>query len=186
MITAWIGLGSNAGDRMLFMSRAVEGLSSLETTRVTDLSSLYETAPVEVGGGLFINAVARIETALTAGELLKAVLRLEKELGRERTPGKAEPRVMDLDLLLFGDERMEEPDLILPHPRMTGRRFVMVPLAELEGSLPIPGTGRTAAQIAAGLERSAREQAVKRLGTLEALTSGKPVLGLDQPSPKKL
>ena len=188
MVTAWIGLGSNVGDRILAIARAVEGLSSLETTRMTGLSSLYETDPIQVEGGVFINAVARIETELSAGELLKAALALENSLGRERSPGKVRPRIMDIDLLIYGNKRMEDQELTLPHPRMTRRRFVMEPLAELEGELTIPGTGQTAAQIAVRLEEVAPEQLVKRMGTLEAIMSRRSERwqGLDLPSPKTL
>jgi 2-amino-4-hydroxy-6-hydroxymethyldihydropteridine diphosphokinase len=186
VVTAWIGLGSNVGDGIKAMARAVEGLSSLETTRMTGFSSLYETAPVEVTGGNFINAVARIETGLTAGELLTAMLQLENAMGRVRTPDKVSGRTIDLDLLLYGGETIAGPGLTVPHPRMTHRRFVMVPLAELASDLPIPGTGQTAAQIARGLETCGPDQRIKRLGTLEDLMLRRAGQGLDQPSPVTL
>ena len=186
MVTAWIGLGSNVGDGIKAMARAVEGLSSLETTRMTGFSSLYETAPVEVTGGNFINAVARIETGLTAGELLMAMLQLENTMGRIRTPDKVSGRTIDLDLLLYGGEAITRRELTVPHPRMIHRRFVMVPLAELASDLPIPGTGQTAAQIVRGLELCDPEQRIKRLGTLADLTLRRAGQGLDQPLPVTL
>lgn len=186
MVTAWIGLGSNVGDKIHFIARAIEEMSKLETTRVVKLSSLYETAPVEVEGGAFINAVAKIETGLPARELLRNLLTLEKVMGRERTPGKVDPRAIDMDLLLYDEERIEEPELILPHPRMTDRRFVMEPLAELDPDISIPGTGLTAARIARNLAKSDPDQRVKRLGTLESLTCGRPMQALDQSSPENL
>jgi 2-amino-4-hydroxy-6-hydroxymethyldihydropteridine diphosphokinase len=186
VITAWIGLGSNVGDRIHFIGRAIEELSALATTRVVKHSSLFETSPVKVGGGAFINSVARIETGLLAMELLANLLALEKNMGRERTPGTVDPRVIDLDLLLYGEERIEEPELILPHPRMTDRRFVMEPLAELDPDLSIPGTGLTAIHIAQDLAQSYPDQSVKRLGTFEYLTGGQPRQALDQSSPENL
>jgi 2-amino-4-hydroxy-6-hydroxymethyldihydropteridine diphosphokinase len=186
VITAWIGLGSNVGDRVHFIATAIEELSALETTRVVKHSSLFETSPVKVGGGAFINSVARIETQLPARELLRNLLALEKNMGRERTPGTVDPRVIDLDLLLYGEERIEEPELTLPHPRMIGRRFVMEPLAELDPEISIPGTGLKTARIAQDLAQSDPDQRVERVGTLDSLASGQPRQALDQSSPENL
>ncbi len=186
MVTAWIGLGSNVGDGIQAMARAVDGLSSLRTTRMTGISSLYETAPVEVTGGNFINAVARIETELTAGKLLTGMLGLENAMGRVRTPDKISGRTIDLDLLLYGGEMIKRAELTVPHPRMINRKFVMVPLAEMDSHLPIPGTGQTAAQIARGLETCAQDQQIIRLGILEDLVSERARQSLDQSSPVTL
>lgn len=186
MVTAWIGLGSNVGDRVHLVSMAVQALAALETTRIVKLSSLYETAPVEVGGGTFINTVVQVQTGLSARHLLRKLQALEKSMGRERSSDKVEPRVIDMDLLLFGGERSSDPDLILPHPRMTGRRFVMEPLAELDPEFVIPGTGRTASRIARELERSQPDQRVDRLGTLEEVLSTRQGSTLDQSSPETL
>jgi 2-amino-4-hydroxy-6-hydroxymethyldihydropteridine diphosphokinase len=186
VVTAWIGLGSNIGDRIHLISEAVQALSTIEKTKLVKLSSLFETAPVGVDGGPFVNAVARIQTGLTARELLKNILALEKTMGRERLSGKVEPRIIDMDLLLYGEETTVDPELILPHPRMTGRRFVMEPLAELDPEIIIPETGRTAAWIARELERSHPDQSIERLGTLEELHSMLAGSALDQSSPETL
>lgn len=193
MSTAWIGLGSNLGDTVLTIARAGEELSSLESTTLVKLSALYETAPVDAGGGAFINAVAMVETSMAAGKFLKSLQAMESAMGRERPPdkkpgkaGEAEARTLDLDLLLFDEETIEEPGLIVPHPRMTDRRFVMEPLAEISGDLLVPGTGKTAARIAQELAQHVPIQQVKRLGTLESLAYGRSEHALDQSSSKNL
>ena len=114
-------------------------------------------------------------------------------MGRERPPGKVSgeagtsaARAIDLDLLLFDEETIEEPGLIVPHPRMIDRRFVMEPLAEIDGNLPIPGTGKTAARIALELAQHVPHQLVKRLGTLESRACGRSGQALDQSSPENL
>lgn len=165
--TAYIGLGSNLGDKVRTLETAVEKLKTLEDSRYIALSGLYETSPIGVEGGHFLNAVAVIETELKPGLLLKALLSTEGTMGRTRKPGKAGSRLIDLDLLLYGDAAVEEKTLILPHPRMLQRRFVMEPLAELAPNLKVPPTGITASEAAADLTVHHPEQIVKRLGTLQ-------------------
>jgi 2-amino-4-hydroxy-6-hydroxymethyldihydropteridine diphosphokinase len=165
--TAYISLGSNLGDRILALEAAVEKLKALPDTRYIVLSGLYETSPVGMEGGPFLNAVAVIETGLEPGILLRALLSTEKTIGRARKPGKAVSRLIDLDLLLYGNTTVEEENLILPHPRMLHRRFVMEPLAELAPDLRVPPTGITVSATAANLAKNHPEQEVRRLGTLE-------------------
>ena len=167
--TAYIGLGSNLGNRILALETAVEKLKALPDTRYNALSGLYETSPVEAEGGPFLNAVAVIETVLEPGILLEALLGMETAMGRTRQPGKTGSRLIDLDLLLYGNSTVEEKKLTLPHPRMLGRRFVMEPLAELAPDLKVPPTGITAFKAAANLAKSHPEQEVRRLGTLEEI-----------------
>jgi 2-amino-4-hydroxy-6-hydroxymethyldihydropteridine diphosphokinase len=121
---AYIGLGSNLGDRERILHAALERLSQLGALRV---SSFRETVPVGVTDQpMFINAAAELETDLGAKELLEALLEIERELGRKR---RAEtrwgPRTIDLDLLLFGEETIDEPGLTVPHPRLADRRFAL-------------------------------------------------------------
>ena len=165
--TAYIGLGSNLGDRVRALEAAVEKLKTLEDSRYIALSGLYETSPIGVEGGPFLNAVAVIETGLKPGLLLQALLSTEATMGRTRKPGKAGSRLIDLDLLLYGDAAAEEKNLTIPHPRMLQRRFVMEPLAELAPNLKIPPTGITAFEAAADLTKSHPEQEVRRIGTLQ-------------------
>lgn len=133
MTTAYLGIGSNVGDRVLFCRRAVEGLESTAGIAVQQVSSLYETSPV--GGPpqrSFVNLVLKLESDLSARSLLEATQAIENKLGREPSDIHWGPRVVDLDILLYGDEKISEPDLEIPHPRITQRRFVLVPLLEIE------------------------------------------------------
>jgi 2-amino-4-hydroxy-6-hydroxymethyldihydropteridine diphosphokinase len=164
--TAYIGLGSNLGNRVLALEVAVEKLKTLPETIYIALSSLYETSPVDVEGGPFLNAVAVIETVLEPGMLLEALLSMETTMGRTRKPGKSGSRLIDLDLLLYGNSIVEEEKLVLPHPGMLYRRFVMEPLAELAPDLMVLPTGTTVIKVAADLAKSHPEQEIMRLGTL--------------------
>jgi 2-amino-4-hydroxy-6-hydroxymethyldihydropteridine diphosphokinase len=139
MTTAWIGIGSNVGERALFGRRAVEELGNENGVEVTGISSLYETSPI--GGPpqrSYINLVARIETTLEPRPLLETTQRIEKRLGRDESAIRWGPRVIDLDVLLFGEEKISEPDLEIPHPRLKERRFVLIPLLEIDPELTDP------------------------------------------------
>ena len=145
MTTAYIGIGSNVGDRQAFCRRAVDALSSSPGVHVTATSSLYETSPL--GGPpqrSFINMVVRVETDLNARGLLKACQAIEKVLGREPSDIRWGPRVLDLDILLYGEEKIVEPDLEIPHPRLSTRRFALVPLLEIDPEIADPREGRFA------------------------------------------
>lgn len=129
-VTAYIALGANLGDAAAAVRAALQALDALPRTRVTARSSLYRTAPVDAQGPDFINAVAAVATRLTASALLQSLQQLERSAGRER-PYLNAPRTLDLDLLCYGDARIDSPALTLPHPRMAQRAFVLVPLAEI-------------------------------------------------------
>lgn len=141
-VIAFIGLGSNLGDREENLERALGYLRKIEGIKVERVSSFIETAPVDApaGSGAFLNAVARLRTTLSARELLNALLAVEQKLGRERSVKNA-PRTLDLDLLLYGDQLIDEPDLQVPHPRMHERFFVLWPLLQIDSRVRDPRTG---------------------------------------------
>jgi 2-amino-4-hydroxy-6-hydroxymethyldihydropteridine diphosphokinase len=159
-VRAYIGLGANLGDPQAQVRAAVAALGALPRTRLLASSSLYRSAPVGVGPQPdFVNAVAKVETSLSARELLEELLTLEARFGRER-PSPGAPRTLDLDLLLYGDRVIEEPGLIVPHPRMHERAFVLLPLAEIESAVSIPRMGSVRTLLAA-----CRGQQVEKTGT---------------------
>ncbi|MFL5927064.1 MAG: 2-amino-4-hydroxy-6-hydroxymethyldihydropteridine diphosphokinase [Gaiellaceae bacterium] len=146
MTLAYVGLGSNLGDREALIRRAAELIGSRR------LSPLLETEPWGyTDQPTFLNAVAEIDTALTPRRLLVHLLDVERRLGRERTGPRWGPRTIDLDLLLYGDQTVDEPDLVIPHPRLKEREFALRPLAELVPALKIPGNG-TVQEALAGLQ----------------------------------
>jgi 2-amino-4-hydroxy-6-hydroxymethyldihydropteridine diphosphokinase len=137
VIVAYVALGANLGDREKNLRAALERLKELGPLRV---SAFRETDPVGVTDQpRFVNAVAELETALGARELLERLLEIERELGRDRSKEERwGPRTIDLDLLLFGDDVIDEPGLTVPHPRLPERRFVLEPLHELAPGLLLP------------------------------------------------
>ena len=140
---AFVGLGANLGPREVTLLRAVDLLGAEPGVQVLEVSALRETTPVgNVDQPEFLNGAVAVETSLSARELLNALLRVERELGRVRDGTRWGPRTIDLDLLLFGDEVVDEPGLQVPHPRLHERRFALEPLAELEPELEIPGRGK--------------------------------------------
>ena len=137
MTRAYIGLGANLGDREATIRAAVAALGEEDGIEVVAVSALRETEPVGVGPQpLFLNGAAELETTLTARELLDRLLATEQRFGRVRVPGEHRPRTLDLDLLLYGDEQIDEPGLTVPHPRLHERAFVLEPLADLGIELP--------------------------------------------------
>jgi 2-amino-4-hydroxy-6-hydroxymethyldihydropteridine diphosphokinase len=139
---AYVGLGANLGDREQTLSAAADALGGEPGIEVVAVSTLRETEPVGVGEQpRFLNGAAELETMLTARELLDRLLAVEQRFGRVRIVGEHGPRTLDLDLLLYGDEVIEEPGLTVPHPRLHERRFVLEPLAELAPGLLVPGHG---------------------------------------------
>ena len=147
----FVGLGSNLGDRELNLRRALVRLEQLGSVRV---SSFRETDPVGVTDQpKFLNAAAELATDLSPRELLKRLLEIERELGRDRaTERRWGPRVIDLDLLLFGEEAIDEPGLTVPHPRLADRRFVLEPLCELNEDLALPDGTRVRDLLASQIE----------------------------------
>jgi 2-amino-4-hydroxy-6-hydroxymethyldihydropteridine diphosphokinase len=146
MKIVYLALGSNLGDRSGNLARAIERLSS-DDLRVVRVSSVWETEPRDLPNQpWFLNQVIEIETNLFPRQLLQRLHRIERELGRVRTTPKG-PRLIDIDILLFGRAVVNAPDLEIPHPRMTERRFVLEPLAELVPDLRHPVTRRTVRQM---------------------------------------
>ena len=142
MTRAYVGLGANLGDRERTLREAVDALAAEDGIEVLAVSTLRDTDPVGVGDQpRYLNGAAELETTLTARELLAALLALEQRFGRVRVPGEHGPRTLDLDLLLYGDETIDEPGLAVPHPRIHERRFVLEPLAELAPGLVVSGRG---------------------------------------------
>lgn len=127
---AYVALGANLGDARATVLKAIEDIGQLLQTRVTRCSSLYRTAPVDSAGPDYVNAVVELATQLAPLQLLDALQTLESQAGRVR-PYRNAPRTLDLDILLYGDLRVNDARLQIPHPRMDERAFVLVPLAEI-------------------------------------------------------
>jgi 2-amino-4-hydroxy-6-hydroxymethyldihydropteridine diphosphokinase len=150
---AYVGLGANLGHRETTIRRAVELLDAEPGIRVVAVSGLRETDPVGfLDQPRFLNGACVVETELAPRALLERLLAIERDLGRERGQGtRFGPRPIDLDLLLYGDEFVDEPGLTIPHPRLVGRRFALEPLADLDPDLALPD-GRQVRALLAGLE----------------------------------
>lgn len=157
LITAYLGIGGNLGDVRETFSGAIAALEEADGISVSALSPLYATPPV--GGPeaqpLYLNAVIEIETRLCAPELLRRQLRIETDFGRVRTI-RWGPRTLDVDMLLYGpDQQIDDPPtLVVPHPRLAERAFVLVPLAELTPSRVVPGKGRSVKELLDALPSS--------------------------------
>jgi 2-amino-4-hydroxy-6-hydroxymethyldihydropteridine diphosphokinase len=133
-VRAYVALGANLGDAQLALRQALHALGTLPHTQLVRSSSLYRSAPVESSGPDYVNAVAELQTALGPYELLAGLQGLEHAAGRER-PWRNAPRTLDLDILLYGGLKLDDPVLTLPHPRMLERAFVLQPLAEIAPAL---------------------------------------------------
>jgi 2-amino-4-hydroxy-6-hydroxymethyldihydropteridine diphosphokinase len=141
-VTACIALGSNLDDPRLQVERGFAALAALPRTRLLARSRLYRTPPWGMPGQPdFINAAARLETTLTPRELLDALLAIEARAGRVRGARNG-PRILDLDLLLYGKRVINEPDIVVPHPRLHERAFVLLPLVDVAADFEVPGRGR--------------------------------------------
>ena len=156
---AWVGIGANLGDARANVLDAIERLSRLPGAALRQTSPLYRTAPIDSSGDDYVNAVSALDTDLYAHALLLALFAIEQAHGRER-PYRNAPRTLDLDLLLYGDQVIDDaPTLIVPHPRMHERAFVLAPLADVAPDLVIPGRGAVRA-----LRAQVADQAIERLG----------------------
>jgi len=150
MVEAYIGIGSNLGDRRDLCSRALGLLGMLPHSRLIAHSSAYETEPVGDVGGAFVNLVARVDTELPVRRLLSILQETERGLGRD-LDRRAGARTMDIDLLFYGDEVIHDGELIVPHARLHERRFVLAPLADLTRNLVHPVLGQTVSTLLAAL-----------------------------------
>jgi 2-amino-4-hydroxy-6-hydroxymethyldihydropteridine diphosphokinase len=150
MTRAFVGLGSNLGERETTLRAAVGRLRGLPQTEVRGVSSFRDTEPVGyVDQPRFLNGAVELDTGLSARDLLAALLALERDFGRDRSTSPPQgPRTLDLDLLLYGDATIYEPGLEVPHPRLHERRFVLEPLFELDPALVVPGRGAVQALLA--------------------------------------
>jgi 2-amino-4-hydroxy-6-hydroxymethyldihydropteridine diphosphokinase len=158
-IIAYIGIGANLGDARANVEDAIEMLRQLHESTLAGVSSLYVTAPIDSSGDDYINAVARLQTTLEPEDLLVALQSIEQAHGRLR-PYHNAPRTLDLDLLLYGDQLIASPTLTVPHPRMTERAFVLVPLLEVDAAVHVPGLG-----LAADYLPRVADQAITKLTT---------------------
>lgn len=162
MNRVWIGLGSNLGDRLANILEGLERLDASDGLAVRRVSTIIETVPVGVRDHrAYLNAVAELEVELGVVELVSQCLQVERDMGRVRKVGDAEPapRSLDLDVLLFGDQVVDEPGVQVPHPRMQDRAFVLLPLVELQPDLRHPVLGSTVSEL---LERE-----IDRFGPVE-------------------
>jgi 2-amino-4-hydroxy-6-hydroxymethyldihydropteridine diphosphokinase len=142
MPRAYVGLGANLGDRESTLRAAVAALDATEGVQVSAVSALRETEPVGyLDQPRFLNGAVALETTLAPRELLDALLAVERSLGRTRGGPRFGPRTIDLDLLLYGEESIDEQGLTVPHPRLHERAFALEPLAELDPDLVVPGHG---------------------------------------------
>jgi len=159
-VTAYIGIGSNMGERESYCEEAVRLVSRFPDTSIDVISSLYETAPVErTDQDWFINCVAAVRTTLSPRDLLRACQEVEQFLGRKRSV-RFGPRTIDMDILYYADRIIQEPGLTIPHPRAHERRFVLEPLAEIAPELEHPVVRKTVLQI---LKELPADQEVRRL-----------------------
>jgi len=147
---AYIGLGANLGERETTIAEALQRVDEDERSSVLRSTAPIETEPVGYEDQpRFLNAAARVATTRSPQELLELLLQVERELGRVRGEGpRYGPRTIDLDLLLYGDKKIDEPGLEVPHPRLHERRFVLEPLVELDPALAVPGRGQVSALLA--------------------------------------
>jgi 2-amino-4-hydroxy-6-hydroxymethyldihydropteridine diphosphokinase len=145
----FVGVGSNLGDRWARLAHAGRELRKAPGVTVVRASRVWDTAPIGPPQPRYLNAVLELETTLAPLPLLDVLQRIETTGGRVRGPVRWTARTLDLDLLLYGDEVVRNPRLVVPHPDLVARRFVLSPLAELCPDLVVPGTGRTVAQLLA-------------------------------------
>ena len=163
MTIAYLGLGANLGDARQTLKDAVVCLAQQHTITVLAKSSLYRTAPIDASGDDYFNCVVKLETSLPARSLLRLCHTIEEQFGRER-PYRNAPRTLDLDILLYGASSIDEADLVVPHPRMTERAFVLVPLVELEPDLILPQRGRADAFIT-----GVADQRIEKVATCQCM-----------------
>ena len=162
MVLACIGLGSNLGDPQAQVCQAFVALAALPSSRLVAQSPLYRSRPLGPSGQPdYINAAAALETALAPLDLLAALKQIEQASGRVRGGERWGPRELDLDILLYGQRRLQEKDLVIPHPELARRNFVVAPLHDILPALEVPGVGSLA-----GLRRQLGMSGLERLETV--------------------
>ncbi len=144
---AYVGVGSNLGDRWAHLSRAARAIRAEPRVALVRASRVWDTAPLGPPQPRYLNAVLELECMVPATALLAILQRIERDVGRRRRGARWGARTLDLDLLLFGDEVIRAPALVVPHPGIVSRRFVLAPLAELCPDRIVPGTGQTVARL---------------------------------------
>ena len=154
---AFIGIGTNLGDRIANYRRALVLIAGLPDTRIVRQSSIYETEPVGDFKGTFLNGVIEVETAMTAEQTMRRLLAIQRKMGRKRPAARTRnarnrARTIDLDLLFFNHDVIDMPSLVVPHPRLHDRRFVLAPMAELAPALIHPRLNRSISELLAGLK----------------------------------
>ena len=150
---AFIGIGSNLGDRKANYRESIDRIAALAKTRIVKASSLYESEPLGDATTWFVNGVIEIETEFSADQLLKQLQSIETTMGRKRVKGKRwGSRIIDLDILLFDKEVIQKRNLKVPHPEMQNRRFVLIPLSELAPQLIHPKLNLTVSELLAALK----------------------------------
>lgn len=160
--TAFIGFGANLGDKNAHLRAALAAMDSWEHTAITGQSALYRTAPVGYADqDWFLNMAVRVRTHLAPAELLAALQKVERSEGRDRSGPRFGPRTLDLDILLFGDQILETDSLVIPHPRMDKRRFVLQPLCDIDPTVCHPVLGVAVQDLLARLDPA--EQPVERM-----------------------
>jgi 2-amino-4-hydroxy-6-hydroxymethyldihydropteridine diphosphokinase len=168
---AYIGLGSNVGDRIEHCKRAIGAVAGLPGVTAVAVSSLYESAPVPPASGRwFVNGVMSIDTTLPPEALLAELQRIEQTMGRPAARARGEDRTIDLDMLLVGSRIIDGPDLILPHPRLHRRRFVLVPLCELAPDHRHPILGLTMRELLGRLDDPSAVRPLEAAGRLVPTT----------------
>jgi 2-amino-4-hydroxy-6-hydroxymethyldihydropteridine diphosphokinase len=148
-VRAYVGVGSNLGDRWAHLALAARALRAAPRVSLLRASRVWETEPIGPPQPRYLNAALELEFAGPAGALLALLQEVERAAGRRRDGPRWSARTLDLDLLLFGDEVIRAPDLVVPHPELVARRFVLAPLAELCPARVVPGTGQTVEQLLA-------------------------------------
>ncbi len=180
MTLAYLGLGANLGDARQTLKDAVVCLAQQHTITVLAKSSFYRTAPIAADGDDYFNCVVALKTALSAAQLLALCHTIEHHFGRERSYRNA-PRTLDLDILLYGEDRVDAEHLTIPHPRLVERAFTLVPLLELNANIVIPGYGRAEAYLPRVAEQRIEKVALCQCpmvsGNTVAAGNGKPICG---------
>ncbi len=166
----YLGLGTNLGVREKNLAEVVNRISRVDGLVLNRVSRIYETSPVEALGQDYYNAVAMAQTTLSPAELLTAAKKIEKGMGRIDSSKRGEPRIIDIDILLYGEEVIESPELTLPHPGMKKRLFVLVPLAELTPELVMPGETMTVNELAKEMLSTHGDQLIKSLCSFDEMT----------------